>query len=80
MARGEEGRGGDGVGRLRAGRLERRRERLQDRCLTGHAEHRPASKIIVMVSNAEGFHLKAAEAVRAGRRDSRAGWRNGEGN
>lgn len=26
------------------------------------------------------LHLKAAEAVRAGRRDSRAGWRNGEGN
>ena len=25
------------------------------------------------------IHLKAADAVRAGRRDSRAGWRNGEG-
>ena len=43
MAGGEEGRGGDGVGGLGAGRLERRRERLQDRRLTRHAEHWPGN-------------------------------------
>ena len=48
MAGGEESRGG--VGRLRAGRLKCGWERLQDRGLARHAEHRPASK---MVSNAD---------------------------
>ena len=39
----------------------------------------PAKWCKMPIFSEDGLHLKAAEAVRAGRRDSRAGWRNGEG-
>ena len=48
VAGGEQGRGGD-RGRLRARRLERRWERLQDWCFACHAEHRPAINIMEML-------------------------------